>query len=55
MKLDVMSAMHFIAGTWRVITSTTTKNRFEKCGFSTDHVSSNDNNAMKLSNVENND
>jgi hypothetical protein len=48
MKLDVLSAMHFTAHTWRLITSATIKNCFLKCGFSNDHVSSNDNSALKL-------
>jgi hypothetical protein len=36
MKLDVLSAMHFIAEAWRLITSTIIKNCFVKCGFSID-------------------
>jgi hypothetical protein len=41
MKLYVLSAKHFITEAWRSVTSTTIKNCFVKCGFSTDHVSSN--------------
>jgi hypothetical protein len=44
MKLDVLSAVHFIAEAERLITSTTIKNSFVKYGFSNDHVS-----AVKLS------
>jgi hypothetical protein len=36
------AAMHFIAEAWRIKTLTTIKNCFMKCGFSNDHVSSND-------------
>jgi hypothetical protein len=52
MKLDVLSAMHFIAEAWKLITPTTIKNCFVKCGFSNDHVSSNDDNAVKLTEDE---
>jgi hypothetical protein len=48
MKLDLLFAMHLIAEPWRLITPTTIKNCFLKCGFSSDHVSSNENCAMKL-------
>jgi hypothetical protein len=34
MKLDVLSAMHFTAEAWRLITPSTIKNCFVKCGFS---------------------
>jgi hypothetical protein len=40
MKLDVLSAEHFIEEAWRLITTNTVKNYFVKCGFSNDHVSS---------------
>jgi hypothetical protein len=55
MKLQVLSAMHFIAGVWRLITSTTIKNCFVKRGFSIDHVSSNDDSAVKLTEDEEDD
>jgi hypothetical protein len=42
MKLDVLSAMHFLAEAWRLIKSTTIKDVYVKCGFSNDHDSSND-------------
>jgi hypothetical protein len=41
MKLDVF-AVHLIAEARRLITITTIKNCFVKCGFSIDHVNSND-------------
>jgi hypothetical protein len=52
MKLDVLSAMHFIAEAWSLITPTTVKNCFVKCGFLIDHVSSNDDSAVKFSEDE---
>jgi hypothetical protein len=55
MKWDVLSAVHFIAGAQRLITCTTIKNSFVKCGFTDDHVSSNDDSAVKLSEEEEND
>jgi hypothetical protein len=45
-KLEVLSAVHFIAKTWRFITPTTVKKYFVKYGFSIDHVSSNDDSAV---------
>jgi hypothetical protein len=48
MKLDVLSAMHFIAEAWRFITPTTIKNCCVKCDFSIDHVNSNYDSAEKL-------
>jgi hypothetical protein len=54
MKLDVFSAMHFIAEAWRQITPTTIKNCFVKCGFSIDHVSNNDDSAVKFTEDEEN-
>jgi hypothetical protein len=44
--------VHIIAEAWGLITPTTIKNCFVKCGFSVDHVSSNDGNAMKLTEDE---
>jgi hypothetical protein len=55
MKLDVLSAVHFIAEAWRFISPTTIKNCSVKCGFSTDYVSSNDDSAVKLSEHEEDD
>jgi hypothetical protein len=55
MKLDMLSAMHFIAELWRPITPTATKNCFVKCGLLTDHASSNNDNAVKLSEDEEED
>jgi hypothetical protein len=52
MKLDVLSAMHLIEEPWRLTTPTTKKNCFMKCGFLIDHVSSNDDSAVKLSEDE---
>jgi hypothetical protein len=52
MKLDVLSAMHFNAEAWRFVTHIAIKNRFVRCGFSTDHASSNDGNEVKLSEDE---
>jgi hypothetical protein len=47
MKLDVFSAVQFIAEAQRLITSTTMKNFCVKYGF-LNHVSSNDDSAVKL-------
>jgi hypothetical protein len=55
MNLDVLSAMYFTEEASGVITPTTTKNRFEKCGYSNDHVSSNDNSSVQLSEDETDD
>jgi hypothetical protein len=55
MKLDVLSAVHFTPEAWRLVTPTTIKNCFVKCGFSIDHVSSNANSAVKLSEDEEDD
>jgi hypothetical protein len=55
MKLDVLSAMHFITEAWRLIKPTTNKNCFVRCGFSSDHTSNNDDSALKLTEVEEND
>jgi hypothetical protein len=42
--LFVLSAMHFTAADWKLITPTgTIKNCSENCGFPSDHVSSNNN------------
>jgi hypothetical protein len=54
-KLDALSAMNLTAEPSRVITPATTKNCFVKCGFSTDHVSSNDDSAVKLREHEEDD
>jgi hypothetical protein len=40
--------MTFTAESWKLITHPTIKNYFVKCGFSTGHVSSNDDCAVKL-------
>jgi hypothetical protein len=48
MKLDVLSAVHFVAEVWRLVKPTTIKNVFVKCGFSNDHVSSNDGTAVSV-------
>jgi hypothetical protein len=55
MKLDMLSAVHLIAETLRMIAPTAIKNCFVKCGFSFDHVSSNDGSAVKLSGDEEDD
>jgi len=42
--LDVLSAMHFTAADWKLVTPTSTiKNCSENCCFPSDHVSSNNN------------
>jgi len=42
--LVVLSAMHFTAADWKLVTPTgTIKNFYENCGFPSDHVSSNNN------------
>jgi hypothetical protein len=55
MKLDVLAAVHIIEKAWRFITHNAVKNCFVKCGFSNDHVSSNDGSAVKLSEDEEDD
>jgi hypothetical protein len=55
MKLDVLSTVHLIAQPWRSITPTKIKNCFVKCGSSTDHVNSNDESAVKLTEDEGDD
>jgi hypothetical protein len=55
MKLYVLSTVHLIAEPWRLITPTAIKNCYVKCGFSTDHVSSNDDSAVKLTEDEEGD
>jgi hypothetical protein len=52
MELDVLSAMHFIAEAQRLITSTAIKNFYVKYGFSNNHVSSNNDSAVKVSEDE---
>jgi hypothetical protein len=37
MKLDVLSAMHFIVEALKLIMPTTIKSCFAKCGFPVDH------------------
>jgi hypothetical protein len=48
MKPDVLSAMNLIADAWRFKTPTTIEKFFVKYRFSIDHVSSNDDSAVKL-------
>jgi hypothetical protein len=55
MKLDVLCGMHSIADAWRFITPSKIKNCFVKRGFSTDHDSSNDDSAVKLTEDEEDD
>jgi hypothetical protein len=52
MKLDVLSAVHFIAESWILMTPSTIKNFFEKCSFQIVNVSRNDDIAVKLTEVE---
>jgi hypothetical protein len=52
MKLDVLSAVHLKTKPLGLITPTTIKNSFVKCGFLTDHVSSNNDSAVKLTDDE---
>jgi hypothetical protein len=54
-ETELLSAVQFITESWRLITLTTIKNCFVKCGFSVDHVSRNDDNVMKLSEDEEDD
>jgi hypothetical protein len=54
-KLEVLYAVHFTAEAWRLITPTTIKNCVVNCGFSIDHVSSNDDSAVKLTECEEDD
>lgn len=53
-KLAVQSAVHFTAEAWRLLALNTVKNYFAKCGFP-DHVSDNDDKAMKLTEDKEND
>jgi hypothetical protein len=55
MKLDVLSAMHLTAEPGRLKTHPTILNCSVKCDFSTDHVSSNDDSATKLTEDEEDD
>lgn len=48
MMSDVSSATYTIAEAWKLITLTTDKNCFVKCGLQPDHGCSNDDNALKL-------
>jgi hypothetical protein len=52
MKLYVLSAKHVITESWRLITPTAIKNCSVKCGCLINHVSSNGNSAVKLSEDE---
>jgi hypothetical protein len=52
MKLDVLSAKHSVGEAWRLITPTTINNCFVKYGFSTDHVGSISDSAVKLTEDE---
>jgi hypothetical protein len=54
MKLGVLSAVQFIAEAWKLATLPAIKNCFATCGFQLDHVHSNDNNALKLTEDEEN-
>jgi DDE superfamily endonuclease. len=36
MKINLLTALHFIAEAWKQITPTTIENCFKKCGFSSD-------------------
>jgi hypothetical protein len=47
--------MHFIAEDRTLIIPTAIKNSFVKCGFSNDHVSSNDNSVVKINEDEEDD
>jgi hypothetical protein len=55
MKLDALSAMHLVVEPWRPITPATIRICFVKCSFSIDHVSSNENSAVKLMEDEEDD
>jgi hypothetical protein len=46
-NLNVLFRKHFTAVFWSLITSNTIKNCFMKCGLSIDHVSSNNDSAVK--------
>jgi hypothetical protein len=48
MNLNVLSTKHFTEETWSLITPNTMKNCFVKSGFSIDHVSSNNDSAVKM-------
>jgi hypothetical protein len=52
MKLYMSSAVHFIAQAWGLLTPTTVKNCFVKCGFLIGHVTSNDSNAVSVTEVK---
>jgi hypothetical protein len=55
MKLNVLCAVHLMTETWRLITLTAIKNCFVKCDFLSDHVSSNEDSAVKLTEDEKDD
>jgi hypothetical protein len=48
MNPDMVSAVHFIANMWRLITPTVIKSCLVKCGFSVESVRSNDDSAVKM-------
>jgi hypothetical protein len=52
MRLDMLSAMHFIAQDSRLLTPTTIKSCFAKYGCLIDHVTSNDNSTVKVTEDE---
>lgn len=51
-RLGVLSAMHFIAEAWKLITLTTVKNCFEKCGLYQLSVCNSDDDALNLKKME---
>jgi hypothetical protein len=55
MKMDALPVFNLTVEHSRLTTPSTTKNCFVKCGFSTDHVSSNDDSAVKLMEHEEDD
>jgi hypothetical protein len=55
MKLGVLSVMPLIAEPWRLTTPTAIKNCFVKFSFLIEHISTNDNSAMKLGEGEDDD
>lgn len=48
----MLSAVHFIAEAWRLITPAAINKCFVKCAFSNDYVSSNNDSAAKLNEDE---
>jgi hypothetical protein len=55
MNLVMLSALHLVAEPWRSITPVTINSSFVNCGFSTVHVSSNDENAVDVTEDEKDD